>query len=477
MAKSVNNTIIGHSSFRDKSNFVFEHQGNIYRAFTAESYKSVYEFLTSELYSRLKLEKKIIETKIVEEIGIDLPTGFEFIVQHKKIEIITYKDNWTFNMLKDAALLTLDIQENLLKEGLTLKDASVFNVQFINSKPIFIDLGSIVHSSQEIFWSGYRQFTEMFLNPLTISSSLQLNLQDFYMNTTRGIKSETTWKFLKLRDKIKFNNLINIKLQINKNKIKVNRLMVDRELENAGFNLKMRINQIKKLRKIVMKLEAPVLNTVWTDYSDRSHYESIEIQTKKKFIENAFAEKKYRTVIDWGCNDGLFSEYVVQQAEFVKIISLDFDSQVLDKLYIHSKENNLKILPLVFDISNPPVNYGFENLERLNFLNLIDVDLNLAYALVHHLFISDNLPWSKIISLFVDRGDLIIEFPLPYDEKVLELLNQKKEPEIYLREYNIDSFEEELKKYFKISIKKNLNSRILYYCENQSDERRTKQTL
>ena len=203
MANSVNNTIIGHSSFRDKSNFVFEHQGNIYRAFTAESYKSVYEFLTSELYSRLKLEKKIIETKIVEEIGIDLPTGFEFIVQHKKIEIITYKDNWTFNMLKDAALLTLDIQENLLKEGLSLKDASVFNVQFINSKPIFIDLGSIVHSSQEIFWSGYRQFTEMFLNPLTISSSLKLNLQDFYMNTTRGIKSETTWKFLKLRDKIK----------------------------------------------------------------------------------------------------------------------------------------------------------------------------------------------------------------------------------------------------------------------------------
>ena len=466
MLKSFNNSILSNSSFRDKSNFVFEYQGDIFRAFRAESFKPVSEFLESKIYSQLEAENKIISSKIVKNLEIDIPQEFNFLVQHKKIETITYKDNWTFNMLKDAALLTLNIQEELLSEGFSLKDASVFNVQYINSQPIFIDLGSIVYASTEIFWSGYRQFIEMFLNPLTISSSLQINLQDFYMYTTRGINSETTWKMLKLKDKIKFNNLINIKLQINRKKTKVNRAIIDKELEVAGFTVELRIKQIKKLKKIIMKLDAPLMNTVWTDYSKREHYESPEIQTKKEFIEIAFAQKKYKTIVDWGCNDGLFSEYIVLKRPSVKCIALDFDPQVIDKLYLHSKENNLMILPLVFDISNPPVDYGFENLERQNFIKLMKVELNLAYALVHHLFISENIPWNKIIGLYVNKGDLIIEFPLPEDEKVIELLNRKKNPKEFIDEYNVENFEDELKKHFEIIKKTKLNSRILYYCKN-----------
>lgn len=466
MLKSVDKSILGNSSFRDKNNFVFEYQGNVFRAFKAESFKVISRFLESKLYSQLEVENKIVSSKVSNIDGIELPKDFNFLIEHKKIENITYKDNWTFNMLKDAALLTLEIQEKLLSEGFSLKDASVFNVQFVNSQPIFIDLGSIVDSSEEIFWSGYKQFIEMFLNPLTISSSLQINFQDFYKYTTRGINSETTWKMLKLKEKLKFHNLINIKLQINKKKSKVNRLKIDEELEAAGFTLKLRINQINKLKKIIYRLKAPTTRTIWSDYSVRNHYEGPEIQTKKKFIESALALYKYETIIDWGCNDGLFSEFIVSQYPSSRCIALDFDPQVMDKLYLHSKKNNLKILPLVFDISNPPVDYGFQNLERQNFIKLIKVDLNLAYALVHHLFISENIPWKKIIGLYVNKGDLIIEFPLPEDEKVIELLNLKKKPKEYLEEYNIQNFEDELKKNFEITKKTKLNSRILYHCIN-----------
>ena len=187
---------------------------------------------------------------------------------------------------------------------------------------------------------------------------------------------------------------------------------------------------------------------------------------KKQFIKSAFTQKKYEMIIDWGCNDGLFSEFIVSQSSAVKCVALDFDPQVIDKLYLRSKEKRLQILPLVFDISNPPVDYGLENLERQSFSKFINVDLNLAYALVHHLFISENIPWNKIIGLFENKGDLIIEFPLPDDIKVEELLNLKKNPKEYLEQYNIKNFEDELKKNFEIINKSKLNSRILYYCKN-----------
>ena len=111
MPKNIDNLVLSNSSFRDKSNFVFEYQGNIFRAFTPESFKTIIRFINSKLYFQLEDENKIISSKIFKSTEIELPKKFEFLVKHKKLENITYKDTWTFNMLKDAALLTLDIQE------------------------------------------------------------------------------------------------------------------------------------------------------------------------------------------------------------------------------------------------------------------------------------------------------------------------------------------------------------------------------
>ncbi len=41
-------------------------------------------------------------------------------------------------MLKDAALLTLKIQKLAIEHDMNLKDASAYNIQFKNGKPVFI---------------------------------------------------------------------------------------------------------------------------------------------------------------------------------------------------------------------------------------------------------------------------------------------------------------------------------------------------
>ena len=71
-------------------------------------------------------------------------------------------------MLKDAALLQLDVTRAALDEDMTLKDATAFNVQWCGARPTFIDIGSFTAYVAGEPWAGYRQFCETFLYPLLL---------------------------------------------------------------------------------------------------------------------------------------------------------------------------------------------------------------------------------------------------------------------------------------------------------------------
>ena len=91
------------------------------------------------------------------------------LLEAEKIENITYPYEWSFSQFKDAALLTLKIQKIAVEHGMKLKDATPFNVQFHNNKPIFIDTLSFEKIENENFsWNAYRQFCEMFFGPICL---------------------------------------------------------------------------------------------------------------------------------------------------------------------------------------------------------------------------------------------------------------------------------------------------------------------
>ena len=81
-----------------------------------------------------------------------------------------------------------------------------------------------------------------------------------------------------------------------------------------------------------------------------------------------------------------------------------------------------------------------------------------------------SLPWEKIFSLFKNQGDLLIEFPLPDDVRVQNLLKLKSEPQEYLQNYTSHIFESELKKYFNIDELIKLDTRNIYYCTNLNEK-------
>jgi hypothetical protein len=130
----------------------------------------------------------------------------------------------------------------------------------------------------------------------------------------------------------------------------------------------------------------------------------------------------------------------------------------------------VNIQPLVVDICNPTPAFGWENTERQSFLNTIKPDLHVVYALIHHLFITENIPWKNILQLFSKQGDLIIEFPHIDDPKVQQLISQKKDIDLYVSGYDKAVFEKELSKQFRIKNIKELNTRTIYFCENINDK-------
>jgi len=80
------------------------------------------------------------------------------VLRHERIPFVSYPYEWTFSMLRDAALLQLDLNLAALEEGMILKDSTPYNVQFRGSKPVFVDIGSFERLREGAPWVGYRQF-------------------------------------------------------------------------------------------------------------------------------------------------------------------------------------------------------------------------------------------------------------------------------------------------------------------------------
>src|ERR1051325_8286512 len=124
------------------------------------------------------------------------------VIEHPRLDFISYPYEWSFGGLRAAALLTLDLHLDALESGLTLSDASAYNVQFHGPEPIFIDYLSVIRYEEGQVWLGYRQFCEQFLNPLLLTSRTGVAFQPWYRGTIEGIPAADLAALLPFRAKL-----------------------------------------------------------------------------------------------------------------------------------------------------------------------------------------------------------------------------------------------------------------------------------
>ena len=134
-------------SFRDRTARVFFHNGGVFRTLSAQALGDWQRVSREPYFQRLMADKRIVATELLTDEQLDalsLPIEASGVLKHERIPFITYPYEWSFSMLRDAALLHLEILADAIKCGTILKDSSPYNVQFCGSRPIFIDIGSFV---------------------------------------------------------------------------------------------------------------------------------------------------------------------------------------------------------------------------------------------------------------------------------------------------------------------------------------------
>ncbi len=448
------------SSFKDPSGFIFIYGGKILRQINLV-YKDNYQLLMqSGLYKKLT------------EAGFLIPhqeSDFSFaqskeaykVIEPQSVPFISYPYEWSFSQLKDAALLTLAIQKEALNFGMSLKDANGFNIQFISGKPILIDTLSFEKYEEGKPWVAYKQFSENFLAPLALVVYNDWRLQKLLADYIEGIPLDLAAKLLPWSAKIKPSLFFHIFLHARNQKRFAD---VPLRQNKSRFSKQAFLGLIESLEKSIKSLDWKIPKTAWSDYyKDNAceSYENAALSEKKNIVTKYLEIIRPKTLWDIGANAGMFSKIAAEKNIFV--VSMDNDPAAVEQNYRRiKKEKEENILPLLIDIGNPTAGVGWYNQERLSIFSRPHPQAILALALIHHLAIGKNLPFSKIASFFAEICQrLIIEF-IPKEDKQTQRLLRSRED--IFENYNQTSFESEFGKFFDIKEKTGLkdSKRTIY---------------
>ncbi len=362
------------------------------------------------------------------------------------MSFISYPYEWSFGQLKDAALATLSIQKRALQYGMSLKDASAYNIQFQNGKAALIDTLSFEKYPEGEPWVAYRQFCQHFLAPLALMAWRDVRLGLLLREYIDGIPLDLASKLLPRRTRLDPGLLAHIHLHAGAQKRYADSDVAERR-HGRTMSKAALLALVESLRNTVKKLEWKAAGTEWGEYYDATNYSEAAFEHKKQLV-SVWAEKACpRLVWDLGANTGVFSRLCSSTDSYV--VAWDIDPAAVERNWRQvRKEKQASLLPLLLDLANPSPAIGWDNGERDSFAQRGPADLILALALIHHLAISNNLPLGRIAQAMAGWGEfLIIEFVPRSDSQVQKLLRNRKD---IFEGYTRENFEAEFEKFFEI---------------------------
>ncbi len=433
------------SSFRDPSGFIFTQNGEIFRQIN-EVYKSDYELLMSSgLYEELVSENLLIPHVEVEKHSRD--TAWK-VIKPQQIPFISYPYEWAFSMVKDAALATLEIQKRALAHGMSLKDASAFNIQFVEGHPVLIDTLSFETYEEGKPWVAYKQFVEHFLTPLALMAYIDVRLNRMSAVYLDGIPVDLAASMLPFKSKFNLRLLFHIFAHATSQK-KYSNKKIGKDVVARKFSKHALMGLLDNLEGAVKSLSWNPAGTEWEDYyeEDKNNYKSESLKHKGELVESYLKSIKAKQVWDMGANTGYFSR--IAKNTGAQVLSFDIDFGAIEKNYRDIKKHSEKnMLPLFSDLTNPTPSVGWENNERLSLFERGSADCVMALAFIHHLAIPHNIPFAYLAETFSKMGShVIVEYIEKDDSQVQILLANRKD---VFDHYTKNDFEQEFEKYFKI---------------------------
>ncbi len=441
-------------SFRDPSGFLFfSRDGVLYRQVN-RVYKPHYDaLLSSGLYARLVGEGLLIPHEETDRPPARSDIAYK-VLRPERLRFISYPYEWCFGQFKAAALATLTIQQRALEHGLTLKDASAYNIQFRRGRPLLIDTLSFESYREGEPWVAYRQFCQHFLAPLALMAFVDIRLGRLMRLYVDGVPLDLASRLLPW--KTRFSSL---QLHLHLHARAQARHAETRVKPTGSVSRLALLGLLDSLRGAVTKLTWSG-GTEWGDYYAETSYSEAGARVKEQFVRDYLERAAPQTVWDLGANTGKYSRLAAERAFTV---AFDVDPGAVERNYremVEQKESDL--LPLLLDLANPSPAIGWGNTERRSLIARGPADLVMALALLHHLAISNNVPFPAIAAFFWRLCTwLVIEFVPKEDPQAQRLLVTRED---VFTEYTKEKFETAFGRYFEIVANSPIpdSGRVLY---------------
>ena len=466
-------------SFRDPAGSLFKHKKKLFRFINPSYEKELNQTLSSDNLKTLinegfisafkKLNSEEIQTLLKDEIFFKVFEKFKSntILDHQVIDFANYPYEWSPTMLFDSAFLTLSLFEKVLDENLGLKDATPYNIIFENAKPVFVDLLSFEkRDSKNPIWLAYSQFVKTFLLPLYMNKFANHPIHKIFLANIDGLEIEDCLKQTSFFHPISYTL---IKLPYFLSKFVKSKHYQTKKMKNSNLAKFILTRLIKKTKKRLHAIKPKTdITSSWSEYMDtQKHYDEKDFSIKESFIKNILQSQNPKKVLDIGCNTGHFS--LIAAKHDAKVISIDYDPIVIDRLYNIAKNERLNILPIVVNISKPTPSIGWKNLEYQSFLKRATnySDLVFMLALIHHLQVTDRIPLFEIANLAnsLTKDGLIIEYIDPKDPMFIKIVRGRENLHL---DINIHSFKKTFEAFFKIEKEQKINeTRSLFYMRKK----------
>lgn len=412
------------ASFRDPAANVYANDHIIIREIYP-SYFPEYDLFMEKVYPELIDQELIIPHTQVHR------TAEQIIIAPALVPFISYPYEWSFAMIKEAALVTLRANQVALEQGMMLKDASAYNVQYYQGRMRLIDTTSFMRYEGNTPWPAYSQFLRHFLTPLLLTKYVHTNerrLLEIYLD---GIPIPYATHRLPWPAKLTGGVMSHIVAQSwaelfrdadPRKKVTMRRTALKALLDN--------------LYHFIERLDyKPLIGTrSWIRYADAGSYQEDSLKSKKDLVAMCLDNAPKGTVLDLGANTGDYSRLAADKGNHVIAVDADHDCMFA----LHNTPN---VLPLTVDLCNPSPGIGWANRERRAFWDRVGkVDTILALALIHHLSIRNNVPLGMIADLLAEHCNyLVIEWIPLEDRQAQRLLGAKKIP-AYSKDVFLDEF-------------------------------------
>ncbi len=439
-------------SFKDPAGRVYRVVGDtgderIVRGLNRSAAGIVEKLLAEPFFRELAAAGRVVPTRFIEPESPNarrvMTDGWSAAVEHEPVDFVTWPYEWSFSMLRDAALLQLHVLETGARNGWLLKDATPFNVQWMGgARPVFIDVPSFVPWEDGEYWRGYRQFCATFLTPLLLTAHLGIPFQPLLRSRLEGVPPEEASRYFYGLRRFKRGVLSHVWFPARAERgVRRPARSRQRQPKTVLFAL------LDSLRRLVGGLSGGPARSDWSRYAESHSYDAPDFERKKEFVRRHAAARRPGLTWDLGANTGAFARIAAEHSGVV--VAVDGDRDAVDLLYREVRQSGPQnVLPLVMDLANLSPGQGWAGRERPAFDERRSPDLVLCLALIHHMRVAANIP----LPLFIGwLGSLdatcILEYVGRDDEMFQRLIKNKQED---YADYTAESFESEVRRRFAV---------------------------